>query len=62
MTKRVYYVSGNCRGKRIIFDNLDDAIKECDKRNKKAKKYKRMVFSGIPTDLGYENVEVEYQP
>lgn len=44
--ERVYFVSGCYHSSLKEYDTLEDAIKACDKYNKKAK-HKRHVYSGI---------------
>lgn len=56
--KRVYYIRGSYNSTLKTYDNLEEAIKACDKYNKKAK-HKRTVCSGIPT---YEGSHSFYDP
>lgn len=45
--KRVYYIRGCYNSSLKNYETLEEAIKACDKYNKKAK-HKRNVYSGIP--------------
>ena len=45
--KRVYYIVGSYNSTLKTYETLEEAIKACDKYNKKVK-HKRHVYSGIP--------------
>ena len=46
---RKYWISGFMNKSRKIYDDLEMAVRTCEKYNKRAK-YKRYVMSGIPED------------
>lgn len=58
--KRVYYIRGSYNSTLKSYETLEEAIKVCDKYNKRVK-HKRQVYSGIPLrDHCYADPKLEY--